>query len=59
MPVILSPGQYGVCLDPAVKNFDYLHSLLEPYPANAMESFPVSSLVNNPRNDSSRCLEPV
>ena len=56
MPVILSPGQDDVWLDPVVQDFDHLHSLLEPYPINAMESFPVCSLVNNPRNENPLCL---
>lgn len=33
--------------------------LLKPFPAELMESYPVSSLVNSPRNDVAEILEPA
>jgi hypothetical protein len=32
--------------------------VLRPYPADAMRAFPVSELVNDPKNDGPECLEP-
>ena len=36
---------------------DPLAELLRPYPADLMEAYPVSRLVNSPRNDDERCIE--
>ncbi|MDH3446218.1 MAG: hypothetical protein OEN50_20025 [Deltaproteobacteria bacterium] len=33
--------------------------LLKPYPPDKMEGYDVSTIVNNPRNDSPECIEPV
>ncbi len=51
MPVILSPAAYPLWLDPAPKNPAELQPLLQPFPADTMEAFPVSTLVNSPGND--------
>ena len=59
MPVILAPEQYAAWLDPANTDRQQLTSMLVPYPAAAMEAWPVSRRVNNPRNDSADCLEPA
>ena len=32
--------------------------LLAPYPAELMEAYPVSTLVNSPANDRQECAEP-
>ena len=32
---------------------------LEPYPAEDMEVYPVSWLVNSPQNDTSACIAPA
>jgi putative SOS response-associated peptidase YedK len=55
MPVILSPDQYDVWLDPKNNNTEQLQSLLQPY-AGGLEAYPVSKQVNNPKNDSSECI---
>jgi putative SOS response-associated peptidase YedK len=34
-------------------------ALLKPYPPEKMEGYDVSSLVNNPRDDSLECIRPV
>jgi putative SOS response-associated peptidase YedK len=34
-------------------------SLLKPYPAENMEGYDVSTLVNNPPNDSPECIRPI
>jgi putative SOS response-associated peptidase YedK len=33
--------------------------MLRPYRAEAMGAYPVSPLVNSPKNDDARCLEPA
>jgi putative SOS response-associated peptidase YedK len=58
MPVILEPPDYGLWLSPGSSPNVALH-LLRPYPAAKMAAYPVSTLVNNPRNDSPQCIEPL
>lgn len=36
-----------------------LTTLLRPFPADAMEAYPVSQLVNSPKNDSAECIREV
>ena len=57
MPVILPTEAQASWLDPESGRED-LEALLRPYPGEAMEAFPVSTLVNKPANDDPRCLEP-
>ena len=59
MPVILPKSAYSSWLDPANQNLAELIALLEPYPADAMLAYPVSMLVNSPRNNSPECIKPV
>jgi len=59
MPVILSPAAYRLWLDPAERAADELAKLLKPYPASQMAAFPVSRLVNDPKNDSPECVAPA
>ena len=58
MPVILPPGDYESWLQPSSRP-DYLLSLLEPFPADAMTSHPVSSKVNGAEADGSELVEEV
>lgn len=58
MPVIIPPSRYRAWLDartpdPAVRD------LLQPYPSDEMEVWPVSLRVNNPRADDESVLAPV
>ena len=57
MPVILDPEDHDLWLDPDFDQKDPLAELLRPYPADLMEAYPVSRLVNSPRNDDERCIE--
>lgn len=50
MPVILSPGDYDRWLDLGVTDPDEVQDLLRPY-TGKMHAHPVSSAVNNARND--------
>ena len=58
MPVIIEPEDYSMWLDPGPSPQDALH-LMRPYPAQMMEAYPVSTAVNNPRNENPQCIEPI
>ena len=57
MPVIVKPEHYTMWLDPKNEDVDELAKILIPYPATAMTTHPVSTLVNNPKFDDPRCIE--
>jgi putative SOS response-associated peptidase YedK len=57
MPVILPEEEYARWLDPKLEDAGTLTGLLKPYPPSEMTAYPVSTLVNNPRNESPRCIE--
>ena len=59
MPVILPETVEDLWLDPTVTDHSRLLDLLQPYPANAMNAYPVSTLVNSVKNDSPECIEPA
>ena len=59
MPVILKPEAFALWLDPAEQMPDKLDKLLKSYPATQMTAFPVSRLVNDPKNDSPDCIKPA
>ena len=59
MPVILNPNDYVRWLDPTTQDLSTLTSLLQSNPEEGMEVYPVSPLVNNPRNDNSLCIQPL
>ncbi|MCI0552963.1 MAG: SOS response-associated peptidase [Anaerolineae bacterium] len=51
MPVILHPRDYDKWLNPSPQTPDQLMPLLKPFPADAMDAYPVTPLVNKPAND--------
>jgi len=57
MPVIVQPDDYELWLRPDFEGGDKLQELLRPYPAEALEAYPVSMLVNSPSNDEAKCIE--
>jgi putative SOS response-associated peptidase YedK len=57
MPVILSPGEYELWLDPGLKHSAMLE-LLNPFEASQMRAFPVSTRVNTVKNDDEECSRP-
>lgn len=59
MPVIIAPEDFDLWLDPAAQHAGEIQHLLRPYPAEEMTFYPVSTHVNNPRNDDARCIEPL
>jgi putative SOS response-associated peptidase YedK len=58
MPVILDEPAQRRWLD-AETPTEVLQSLLQPFPARAMEAYEVSQLVNTPKNDVPACIAPV
>ena len=56
MPVIVPPSRHADWLAPARTDGQ---ALLEPYDSQAMEAWPVSPRVGNPRNDDPRLVEPL
>ena len=54
MPAMLSPGE-----EPRWLREDAPADLLDPYPASELHAYPVSSAVNDPKNDSPEILEGV
>jgi putative SOS response-associated peptidase YedK len=59
MPVILPPESYSAWLDPEERSPASLTNLLAPYPAEEMDAYPVSRLVNSPQNDVPECVQPA
>ena len=59
MPVILPEETWDRWLDNDEKDAEALKQLLVPYPEDEMEMFPVSTLVNNVRNEDPACVDAV
>lgn len=59
MPVILPPDAYTQWLTPEEQQPAQLNSLLVPYPADEMDAFPVSKMVNSPEYDAPDLVKPV
>ena len=59
MPVILQQRDYSKWLDEAPQTHEALKPLIKPFPADRMDAYPVSSLVNKPANDSPKLVVPT
>jgi len=59
MPVVLNPKDYKQWLDPSVEDASALEPLLRPADPDRLQAYPVSTIVNSPKNDTERCIEPV
>jgi putative SOS response-associated peptidase YedK len=59
MPVILPEAAWDRWLDPTLDDVDELRGLLVPYVADELEAYPVSTLVNNTRNESPDLTAPI
>jgi len=59
MPVILPPSAWAAWLDPENDDIEALAKLLVPAPDNLLEIRPVSTMVNNVRENGPELLEPV
>jgi putative SOS response-associated peptidase YedK len=58
MPVVLTAEQQARWLDAAASRAA-LEALLAPAPDAAIQSYPVSTLVNRPANDTPECMQPA
>jgi putative SOS response-associated peptidase YedK len=58
MPVLLAPDDWSSWLDPGT-DLGTVQGLLVPAPDEWFEVYPISSLVNNVRNDGPELLEPL
>ena len=59
MPVILHSKDYSDWLDASPRTADTLAHLITDFPAELMEAYPVSTLVNSPVNDRAECVRPA
>jgi putative SOS response-associated peptidase YedK len=59
MPVILPSDAYAQWIDPAVRTPESLQLFIRPYPSEEMDAYPVSTLVNSPKNDRAECVVPA
>lgn len=63
MPVILEREQWGTWLDPSLgedaRDREALQAMLDPYPGERMEAYPISTRVNSPKNDDPSLLRRV
>jgi putative SOS response-associated peptidase YedK len=57
MPVILDVKDIDLWLDSQVAVPEQLKPLFKPYHSDQMEMYPVSDLVNSPKNDSPECIK--
>ena len=59
MPIIIPEGDWERWLDPGNQDFEGLQALMQPYPADAMEEYAVSTLVNKVANNTADLLTPL
>ena len=59
MPVIVTPDQYGLWLNPEVEDFDAVREILKPYDPGLMRHCPVNPRVNSVQNDDAECAVPL
>lgn len=59
MPVILDRRDINIWLNSNIIEIESLKYLFEPYTSGQMEMYPVSDIVNSPRNDILECILPI
>ena len=59
MPVILKKEDEDLWLNPDIQNSDKILHLLKPFSSDDMETYEISTYVNNPRNEGEKCIVPV
>lgn len=59
MPVIIARADYARWLDPSSSDPGEIAKLLVPYPADEMRAYPVSTWVNNAKNEGVELIQPV
>jgi putative SOS response-associated peptidase YedK len=59
MPVVLEPGLYEQWIDSSLTEPDRVGEIVRRRPTDIFEAYPVSTYVNKPSNNSSRCVEAI
>lgn len=59
MPVILRSEDEDAWLDTSIQDTEFLQQFLNPYDADQMEAYEVSSAVNSPKNAGPECIKPI
>jgi putative SOS response-associated peptidase YedK len=59
MPVILHHTEFDLWLDRAANNPEKLQRLCQPYPAELLQEWEVSTMVNNPAHETPETITPV
>lgn len=59
MPVILHPRDYAKWLEPSAQTPDQVLPLIKPFPADTMDAYPVSTLVNKASRDLPEMVVPA
>lgn len=59
MPVLLHPTEFELWLDRSTNNPEKLRRLYQPYPSELLREWEVTTLVNNPNNESPETVVPV
>ena len=59
MPVILEPEHHDLWLNPSLEDPESLLPLLVPARPDLLETYPVSTYVNNPAHEGPDCVEPI
>jgi putative SOS response-associated peptidase YedK len=59
MPLLVEPARYDAWLDPSHGDVDDLKKLLVPAAPGRLEAYPVTTAVNNVRNNGPELLEPL
>lgn len=59
MPVIIPPESYDLWLDREIDEPEALLPLLRPRPNDEFRAYPVSTFVNNARNEAEECIKPL
>jgi putative SOS response-associated peptidase YedK len=59
MPLIIAREDWNRWLDPELTDPVEIEKLLQPFPAELMRAYPVSSRVNNAKNDDAALIEPL
>lgn len=57
MPVILASEDHDTWLDPVENKAEVFQPLLRSFPAELMQTYPVSTFVNSPKNNSPQCIQ--
>ncbi len=59
MPVMLEPRQFAAWLETPSGERDAIESLFVPFPERLLAMYPVSTVVNSPRQDVPECVKPA